>query len=146
MFISCLNGYFVCKEESPGEIAKFNSFYNQNLASKDDYYTFQPLVSAPDYSVAGLPYLNLTALETFEGKPWQVMLMNTFVYDFSLKALRPIASITNRVEITKGYSYSLSSGLILPGSYYKTFGQVLSYQCQLDFGMLEYRYSEIQYV
>lgn len=86
------------------------------LAPRETYYTFEKLVDAPDYSLAGKTLIDLPAVKSFEGKPWEVFEANGFVYDFTKDAVVPIASITQTTRVRQAGNVYVSPGLILPGS------------------------------
>jgi hypothetical protein len=145
--ITCLHGYFIVNETNEGEIARFNSRYGMDLTAKDSYYTFDAIKNAPEYSILGAPYLNLAATKTYSDKVWNIFHQNGFIYDFQLKVLRPIASITNTIKLSRMYSYwySNANGLILPGSITNESKKVTGYQCYFDFRTLNFFYSELFY-
>jgi hypothetical protein len=143
--ITCLNGYFIFRETAVGGIAKFNSNFGQDLAAKDDYYTFSGIVGTPDYSLIGSPFLDLVGVVAYEGKPWELFEQNQFVYDFTVKALVPMASITRQVDFLRQPSYWLSNALVQPGSITSDWRQITGYQCTLDFRFKTFNYSEFFY-
>ena len=145
MKITCLHGYFIIRETAIGGIAKFNSLYGQDLVARDDYYTFQPISEAPEYSIAGRPYLNLIATATFSGHPWEVFEANGFVYDFNLGILVLSASVTTKADFTRGYTSYIAKGLIIPGSLTPDYQEITGYQGAFDLSSFNYYYSEFFY-
>lgn len=145
MRITCLHGYFIIREDALGEVAKFNSYYGLDLVAKDDYYTFELLAGAPEYSQAALAFLDYPALTTYAGKPWEIMERNGLVYDFTLRSLRPVLSVTLLASITRTHSDWISRGLILPGSLLKDLSRIVGYQGGVDLSTFNYYYSEITY-
>jgi hypothetical protein len=95
---------------------RFAQSFDVTLKREEDYYTFSYLQGAPKYSIMGRPYLNLPALKTFEGNPWDVMRENGFVYNIQLGALVPKISITGIADITqKGFFFIANVPLLQPG-------------------------------
>src|SRR5690349_5369503 len=128
MRITCLHGYFIFREDQIGEIAKFNSMYEQDLVKKDDYFTFQLLASAPIYSVAASPWLSAAIpTATFCGQPWEVMAANGFIYNVSLKLIQAKELITTQAQFFRKYSNFMSRGLIQPGSFNTNWQQITGY-------------------
>lgn len=146
MKISCVDGYFIVKQDEPDEIARFNTLFQQDLLSHEDYFTFELLKSSPNYSVVGKPYLGVPATKTYSGLPWQVMKENGFTYDFILKKVVPISTVTYLVNKTKALGYEFSNGLFVAGSRTRN-GQFLitGYNCTFDLSDFTYRYTEIFY-
>jgi hypothetical protein len=145
MKITCLHGYFIIREDYSGEVARFNSLYGMDLTAKDDYYTFTPIKEAPTYSIFGKAYLNLLAIKTYEGNPWEVFEQNLFIYDPTLKIIKPISLVTSIVELTRNKSTYSTKGLILPGSISTEGNKITGYQCQFYFDTLEFIYTEFFY-
>ena len=146
MKIRCLNGYFMFDEERVGEVSDFISLYGRQLVSKDNYFTFFELADAPDYSLAGAPYLNAVATVTFQGRPWEVMGENELVFNFDIGELVPMASITKIVPIEIAGNYIISPGLIMPGSFTKEGSRVVDYVAWFSKGTAKFKYSEVSYV
>ncbi len=132
MNIICKHGYFIVREDKFGEVARFNSIYNQDLGLKDDYYTFDFLREAESYSLLAIPYLGVPAIALYEGKPWEIMEANGFIYDFTAKIVKPIATVLNQtdpIRLREGY---MLSGLVLPGSWTTEDKQITGYSCSLE--------------
>lgn len=147
MIIKCIHGYFIVREQDEGEVARFNSLYSQDLKPKDDYFTFDALVDAPSHSLIAQLFLGLPAVKTYSGQPWEVMEQNSFVYDFTLKAVRPIASITNVVKLQRRLDSWFMKGLIQPGSATSDWQKITGYTCHLDIkSALTYNYSELTFL
>jgi len=117
MKIRCLHGYFIFEETEPGEVSEFMSLFEIDLVAKDDYFTFETLAEAKDYSLAGAPYLGLPATKTYEGKPWEIMRENGLVYRFDTDLVVPIETVVDVVDLKQASFYYLVSGLIIPGSF-----------------------------
>lgn len=145
MQVNCLHGYFIFRETRCGEMSRFSSIFGLPLSSQDDYYTFDPLLDAPDYSIAGNLYLEAPALKTFEGKPWEIMEKNGLVYNFNTELIVPIESVTQLVEIKQASNYFLSDGLILPGSVTDDGSRVTDYSAWFYFDLMKFKYTEIDY-
>jgi hypothetical protein len=97
------------------------------LVAERDYYTFEGLKDAPSYSLTLSPYLNLPAIKTFEGEPWEVMRENDFVYSLSLEILVPKLSIIGLADLPL-VGYVFRGGTILqPGTRNLLGQQILSY-------------------
>lgn len=145
MRIRCLHGYFILEETSAGQASKFSSLYGFELSKRDNYFTFDFLKNAPQYSILGGEYLGATAIKTYAGEPWEVLRANELVYDFTTDSVVPISSITQRVEISQAANYFLSSGLILPGSLTDEGSRVKEYAAWYLFDRQVFRYSEVSY-
>lgn len=144
MQIRCIHGYFIFREQRAGEISDFMSlFEGLELVAKDDYFTFAALVDAPSHSIEGGEVLGVTAIKTFEGKPWEVMRENELVYNFNSGLVVPIDTITRRVELVKAPNYFLSPGLILPGSVTDDGSRVTDYAAWYLFDTNKFKYSEV---
>lgn len=145
MKIKCLHGYFIFDDVKSSEISRFMSMTGLSLVLKNNYYTFEDLENAKDYSILGAPYLNAIATKTFEGKPWEVMRANNLVYNFNMGTLVPILSVTQLIQIQTAANYYLSDGLILPGSLTKDGRRVKEYAAWYLFESGTYRYQEVSY-
>lgn len=147
MIVRCSHGYFFFQEASAGDISKFCSTYGFEIVPKDDYYTFLKLQDAPDYSFTGKLYIDPTAiaLETFEGKPWEVMRENKLIYDFTDGFVKPIDSVLVRLNVFDSANYSFSDGLILPGSINSKGQRVTDFTAHFPPDATKFRYTEILY-
>jgi hypothetical protein len=130
-----------------GELSYFASRYKLEIEPENDFYTFARLVNAPRYSIQTKPYIDPAAIasKTFEGNPWDVMRENNLVYDFTLDMVRPIVSITKKLQIQGALNYFFSDGLLLPGSINSLGQRVLSYSGYFASDGLQFRYSEVEY-
>ena len=146
MRIDCLNGYFFFREDKIGEVAQFMAHYSLSLVAVDDYYTFEALEAAPDHSIKGASYLGNLATVNYEGKPWEVMGQNGYVFDLISGTVKAIASIVNIVSISQAGFYFVSPGLINPGAVTSDGRKVKSYRAKLSMATWSYRYSEVSYV
>jgi hypothetical protein len=143
--IRCLHGFFIFEESTAGEISRFMSLFNLNIQAEKNYFTFESLLDAPTYSIAGGTYLGADAIKTFEGSPWEVMRENNLVYDFTKDEVVPLTTITQRVQIQRAANYFLSSGLILPGSLNDGGSRVKDYAAWYLFDSAKFKYSEVSY-
>lgn len=132
------------RNDYAGEISRFSSLTGLVIVPKDDYFTFEFLADAPDYSFTGLNYLGLPALETYEGKPWEVMEANGFVYDVNAGSLKLKQTITKIVDIEKCGNYYLAGGLLQAGSIAKL-QRVKSFSASFDLSDMKFRYNDIEY-
>lgn len=145
MKIKCLHGFYIFRNDYAGEISRFCSLTGLDIVPKDDYFTFAFLKDAPDYSFTGKTYLGLPALETYEGKPWEVMEENGFVYDVNAGSLKLIQLITKVVDIEQVGSVYVASGLLQAGSIAKNLKRVKNYSASFDLNDMKFRYNEIEY-
>lgn len=122
------------------------ALYGVSLVRKDSYFTFETLSEAKDYSIKGVPYLGVTATKTFEGKPWEIMAQNGFIYDFSLDAVRSLDAVQSRVVLNQARKYFVPNGLIIPGSFDETGNRVLSYSAWFLSSTRKFKYTEVSYV
>lgn len=129
MRIVCRHGHFAFYPRRAGDIHQFAQSFDQVLEREEDYFTFSALVGAKNYSLLGSPYHNLLpAIKTYEGKPWDVMKENGFVYSVELTKVVPKLAIIGLVELTqKGYFYVCNVPLLQPGARTILGRQILSY-------------------
>lgn len=146
MNLKCIHGYFIITETRIGQVSDFMARFGFSLVRKHDYYTFETIADAPEYSIQLKPYLNLPATKTFEGKPWEVFEENGFVYNFSLDILQPIISVTQLTTVNQAGSKFLSPGLILPGSVTADGKRVKDYSAWYSRDNMTFKYSEVEYV
>lgn len=141
--IKCRHGFFTFHEEKAGEISKFAYLFDLDLVPFRDAYTFESLVDAESYSLAGKLYLNLPAIKTFEGEPWEVLEENKFVYGLSLGALIPIETIIDPITVSKSDYYYLQTGLIQPGCLIGG-KRVINYSAWYGWQAYSIKYTEIE--
>lgn len=146
MRIECLHGYFKFTEERAGEVSQLMSYYGLTLVALHDYYTFQPLLEAPDYSLKGAPLLGQVASVNFEGSPWEVMEQNGLVLDVVTGQVVPITSVTSTFRMSQAGSYYFIDGLLNPGSIDSKGNRVKSYRGWVSTRTWRYKYSEVEYV
>lgn len=144
MKIDCLHGYFKFYETRSGDVSRFMSlFAGLSIFKFEDHFTFEALLDAPDYSIAGNQYLGATATKTFSGKPWEIFKENGLVYDFNKGSVQPILSTTQVVKIYESGNTFISQGLILPGSFTDEGSRVTDYSAWFLFDSLKFKYSEL---
>lgn len=146
MQINCKHGYFEFREDKPGEIARFSNLYGLSFVSKGSYFTFEALDSAPDYSIAGNPYLGATATETFAGDPSEVLKANSLIFDFTANKAVNLNTITKVAILSASGFYYISPGLILPGSVTEDGKRVTDYAAWFLFESQVFQYSEVSFV
>lgn len=146
MRVRCLHGYFIFDEMRQGQISDFMNLTGLDLVSKDNYYTFDGLEDAPNYSLVGKNLLNIPAIALFEGNPWEVFEANEVVFDFTTGLLVPIASIARIIEIKQAGNMFVSNGLIQPGSLTAEGKRVKDYAAWFSRDRLTWHYSEVVYV
>jgi len=141
----CIHGYFIFNETKVGQISDFISLTGLPLVARDDYYTFETIAAAPNYSIKGAPLLGITATETFTGNPWDVFRENGFVYDFGDDVVRPIALTTAKTTVRLAGNRFVSPGLLLPGSVTPD-GRIEGFSGWFSRDRLTWLYSEVSYV
>jgi hypothetical protein len=144
--INCLHGYFIFEEQRAGEVSDFMSTFGLSLVRKDNYFTFEDIADAPDFSIAGKPYLNTIATMTFAGQPWEVFEANGLVYNYDTGLMVPIELITQIISLDTAGNFYLSSGLILPGSLTDEGSRVKEYAAWFSIDTMKFKYSEVSYV
>jgi hypothetical protein len=148
MKIVCLHGYFIVTEHAVGDIATFNSLYEQDLTAKDDHYTFSAISDVPLYSLLATPFLGNTAIQTYaDHRPWELFRKNQLVYNFLTGQVVPIASqMTYITELNRVKpAYLQSKSLFMPGSVTTDWQQITGYVCSFDVKSSNYYYSDIFY-
>ncbi len=143
MRITCVHGYFKFEEQKAGQIAHLAELFGFSFSFVSDYFTFEFLADAKNYSILGNEYLGVPATKTFEGKPEDVMRENGLVYDFDKGFVRPITSIVQPIRLVSNSRYFLSTGLILPGSVREDGSRVTDYSAWFSFDTVKFKYSEI---
>src|SRR4051812_4712842 len=104
MRVLCRHGHFAFYPRKASDINQFSQSFGVTLKREEDYYTFPRLQGAPKYSLLGKLYVNLPALATYEGMPWEVMKANDFVYNVQLGLLVPKLAVIGLTEINqKGF-------------------------------------------
>lgn len=145
MKIKCIHGFFIIEETSVGQISDFTEYTGLVIVNKGPYYTFEPLVDAPNYTIEGAPLLDAVAIKTFAGEPWEVFEANEMVYDIQTGLMKPLASITSVVELFVAGNYYVANGLIQPGSITKEGQKITGYSAWFSRTTLTWKYSEVRY-
>lgn len=116
MKVWCRHGYFTFEESRAGEASEFVSQAGLELVAKDRHFVFADLSDAPDYCLAGQLWLGAAITVSYAGRPDQIMEANELVYNFNTGLVVPIATITQRIQLSPAGNFYVSPGLILPGS------------------------------
>ncbi len=146
MQVNCLHGYFIFQEQRAGEVSDFTSMFGLTLVRKDNYFTFDDISEAPDFSIAGKPYLDTLAIKTFAGKPWEIFEANELIYNYDTGLMVPIESITQLISLDVAGNFYISAGLILPGSVTDDGSRVKDYAAWFSVDNLKFKYSEVSFV
>lgn len=146
MRLRCIHGYFIFQETKVGQIADYMSLTGLSLVSRDDYFTFESLQEAPEYSLAGKSYLGVPAIATYEGNPWEVFEENGLVYNFATDLVVPISTIVQKTIINLAGNRYTSPGLILPGSLTDEGLRVKGYAAWYSRDRQSWLYTEVDYV
>lgn len=147
MRIVCRHGHYAFYPYASAELARFCTKYDTELFPEEDYYTFEELLEAPRYSLAGLLWLDLPAVETFEGRhAWDVMRQNGFVLSLTTKLIVPKLSIVGAYDNPRS-GYYWRAVTILPQAGYRDLSgqQILSYDAIHDVGLSETRILSVSY-
>lgn len=146
MRVVCNHGFFRFYPRDASDISLFNTIFEKELVHEKDYFTFSELIDAPKHSLVGLPYINLPALSTFEGEPWEVMKENDFVYNIATGLLVPKLSILTLIDpAMAGYYFICETALLQPGSRNALGQQILSYDGEFIFRTNEFRLRSLSY-
>lgn len=145
MRIDCLHGYFKFYEERPGQVFEFATLFGLDVVPMGDYYTLSGLEDAPDYSIVGGTYLDVPAIATFEGPPWEVMRANKIIYNFSLDLAQSRLTVTSAVKAVQAESYYISTGLMVPGSFRDDGLRVTDYSAWFSKDTMKFKYSQVTY-
>jgi hypothetical protein len=143
MKLTCTHGYFKLEEFRQGEFSEFMSYSGLAIVRSGDHFTFDGLVGAPKYSIAGGEFLGCPTTETFEGEPWEVMRANGLVYDFTNGAVVPIETVLNSVRLESAGNFYQAGGMIMPGSVTDDGTRVTDYAASFSLGQFTFRYSEV---
>jgi hypothetical protein len=147
MKVKCLHGFFIFEQSIVGQISDFMSLTGLTLVPRENYYTFEGLEDAPNYSLKGRPLVGeVLAIETYQGQAWEVFEANGMVFDFLQGILVPISSVTQRVTLSAAGNRYISPGLILPGSLTGSGERVKEYSGFFSRQTLRWMYSEVGFV
>lgn len=146
MRVVCRHGHFAFYPRRASDIAEFSNKFDYELERENDYFTFAGLAGAENYSILGKTYLNLPALTTFEGSPWDVMRENNFVYSLALGLIIPKLAVIGVIEINPVDLYFMSDAtLIQPGLRSLLGQQILSYSGEIYLDKIQMRITEFDY-
>jgi len=131
MRILCRHGHYAFYPRNEIEVFIYNDLYGAELVREDDYYTFPFLKGASDHSLVGKTYLGLPANARYEGKPWEIMKENNFVYSLALKVVVPVELILDFTDPYLAGQYFLSDALLVQAGAKNILGQrILSYDAE----------------
>lgn len=147
MKVLCRHGHFAFYPRDAGEIFRFCDYFDlEQFKRVGDYFTFPALAEVENYSLLGKKILNLPAIKTCAGHPWEVMAMNGYVYHIASESILPKSTIAGRAALFSVGDYFLSeTPLIQPGSRIDSTGQILSYSGTFVEGYSELHVSEFSY-
>jgi hypothetical protein len=146
MRVICRHGHFAFYPRRASDIYTFATSFNVELEREQDYFTFSGLVGAEEYSLLGKTYLDLPAIKTYQGRPWEVMKANDFIYNMSLETIVPKSSIVGVTELTqKGLFYVCNVPLLQPGVRTVLGRQILSYSGEFSEDKFYLRILEFSY-
>jgi len=147
MRVICRHGHFAFYPRDEKDISLFASYNELELVRVGDYFTFESISEAPDFSLEGLAYLNLTASETYEGNPWEIFRENNFVYDLANDEIKLKTQVSNSVKLPQtGPFYCPPVFLIQPGSILADGNRVMSYDAEFDQESYQLKVREFAYV
>ena len=141
-----MHGFFIFEDFKTSQISDYMALTGFSIVKKNDYYTFEKLQNAPDYSIIGKPILGAVATKTFEGYPWDVFEKNGLVYDFSTNLVKPILTVVSKTNINVGNGYFVAKGLILPGAINQNGQRVKSFSAFYSRDRQTWLYTEVDYV
>lgn len=127
MRVLCRHGHLAFYPRRASDVARYIRFFETEMERLEDFYTFPELVEAEHFSIAGRSYLGLVATVTFEGRPWDVMRENGFVFDVTKRKLVRLASVSLTVELPLSDHYYIAPPLVQPGSRDRSGRKILSY-------------------
>lgn len=146
MRVVCRHGHFAFYPRRSSDIYQFATSFDVELVREEDYFTFDALAGADKYSILGKPYLNLPALKTYEGNPWDVLRENDYVYSLSLGLIVPKLSILGIAEISQqSFYYVTNVPLLQPGVRTVLGQQILSYSGEFYDDKFYFRILEFDY-
>lgn len=129
------HGHFSFFPKVASDVARFNSYFGADLVRdpEHDFYTFKELAGLADYCLEGKVYKDLPATKTYEGKPWEILRENGWVFSLALKTLvlkETIAIPVNPALVN--YYFVTDSPLLQPGSVNAAGSRILSYDGEFD--------------
>ena len=145
MIIECLNGYYKFFPRSSNELSKFSNLFSISITRVDDYYTFEYLKDALNYSIEGKNYLNLTASKTCEGEIKDVFRLNNFVFDYVSNSLVLKSQIEDALMLKQGTFHFVSDKLYRAGSLYPSGEKLTGFGCMFNFENRMFNYYWFSY-
>lgn len=147
MRVICRHGHFAFYPRNASEVGQYVEMFETPLIRENDYFTFEGLVGAPRWSLAGLAYKNLVANANFEGRaPWEVMKANGFVATNGTGVLVAKSTITVQLNPPLArYFFLPESLLIQPGSRNAAGQQILSYSGEFRQDTMQLYVTEFSY-
>lgn len=145
MRILCRHGHLAFYPRDAEDISRFSNLFDVELVKERDFYTFQRLQGAADYSLALKPYLTLPATRTFEGDPWDLMRENNWVYHIATDLIVIKTAVTEVIQLPAiGFCFLAESPIIQPGSITEG-GRILSYSGEWNQGKAQLKITEFDY-
>ena len=146
MKIVCEHGFYKFYPSSRSEVYDWNTLFPDNkIFHERDYYTFEALLEAPDYSIAGLPFMGIVALATVEGRIEDIFRENGFCYDFLIDGVSLILSkAIPALGITFSRDCGVASFLLQAGAVVKL-RPTTGFVCFWNFDNRQFYHSEFFY-
>lgn len=140
MKIICRHGHIAFYPSSKTELVNFKRLFKLLLVAERDYFTFETLVGAPNWSQTGRPYggiVGTPAVVTFAGDhPWEVMEANGFVFSLTTRLLVPYTTIVETISLKQTQDCLISSRIIpQPGSVMNGGNVLLGYHGEIDLSL-----------
>lgn len=146
MRILVRHGHFAFFPQDSREISRYAKFFGEEMVREGSYYTFANLADAPSFSIKGMPWMGLVATATFEGKPWDIMRENGFVYNVALGSVVAKDDITGAVSLPRSDNFFISpTPLFQPGKTDLVGNAILSYDAIWNQDSMQLRIRELQY-
>lgn len=146
MKLKCYHGFFIFEETRVGQISDFIRFTGLKISPREDYFTFDKLLSVQCYSIKGQTVSGSPpALKTFSGNPWEVFEANQLVYNFNTDQIVSKSSIVQKTRINASGNKYVSPGLILPGSTDQNGKKILGYSAFYSRDRQSWYYSEVSF-
>lgn len=146
MRVLCRHGHFAFYPREATDVARFANYFNLTLVAEDDYYTFPILKALKPYSLIGFPNPILPAIAMFEGRKWDIMRENMWVYDLVTGLIVPKLLIPFVIDTPlSGYSYAPLVKMLQPGTRNLSGQQILSFSGEWDQNFQRFLLSEFSY-
>jgi len=146
MIVNCEHGFYTFYETDVGQISNFILRSGFSLFKKNNYFVFDALKDAEDFSIKGLPYLNAVSKKNYQGKIGEVFRSNDFVFDFTSDLIKDRNSVTSFNDLMLSGDRYVSKGLVLPGSFTQGGKKVIGYTCHVSRLTNSFTYSEVDFV